>query len=85
VSEGKPVVFLFIGVIIYCIGSYVWQLREQNARLHRIATEQDAVICELTARQTDLKELIDVMFEYMETTKERLPYSSEPGEKSLIH
>ena len=84
-SDGKPVLFLFIGVIIYRIGSYGWQLREENARLHRIATDQDEVIKELTARQKDLKDLIDVMFGYMETQQQMGPYLKEQERKNLIH
>ena len=60
-SNGKPVVVLFLIIIVVCVGGFFIQLRKDNDRLYNIAVKQEEVIGELRAANKSLRVLNQLM------------------------
>ena len=67
-KDGKPVTWAFgLFILVVYIGGFLWNLQKENDRLYDIAVKQKETIEQQEADIRDLKELLNVMFEYMET------------------
>ena len=83
-KEGTPVTWLFmIFVLVVYVGGYIWNQEIENNRLYDIAVKQNETITQQESDIRDLKELIDVMFEYMESQLYILP--DNDSDQSPIH
>ena len=70
IEKGYPIVWIFL---VFIIGTYIWMytsdLHNENDRLFKIATEQNAIIEKQTEDIKQMNKLIETMFLYMEQSK----------------
>ena len=68
-----------IFILVVYVGGYIWNQKIENDRLFEIASKQKEQIELLREENRELHSLVDVMFQYMNTS----PHVSPPNDISI--